>query len=1099
MSFFRYFLCLWVLLCLLACSQPPAELEPKFSLHTWEETGLDLENRLVPDKERNIFSYMYFYNGAGLGAGDLNKDGRIDLCFTTNLGENKVFLNQGKLKFKDVSPLCGIQSNKAWSNGVSLVDINQDGKLDIYISQAAGHAFLKGKNLLFVCQSISKEGIPIYREQAHAYGLDLSGLGTQSAFFDADLDGDLDCFILNHSVHQNGTFGYRENFQGQFHPLAGDRYLENQNMHFVDKTPGSGIHSDALGYGLGLAVADINLDGYPDLYVGNDFHENDYLYLNQGQGKFVEKASQVLQHTSQFSMGIDIADINQDAYPEIMALDMLPMDRVILKRSEGEDSYNIFQYKLRQGYMHQYARNTLQLNRGGGQRFSEIGLLANVHASDWSWSPLFLDFENDGYRDLFISNGIPKRMNDIDYIQFASNEYIQAQLASKNMDENDLRLSHLLPEIKLPNQFFGNQKNLRFKDVNPWVAHAKPSFSNGAVYADFDGDGDLDIVTNNINEKAFLYENVSPHRVHQNDYLSLSLIGPPGNLNAIGAKIWIEGAEGKQVAQKFPVRGFQSSMEIPLHLGLGDQRKIRRIYLIWPDNTYQSIDPRSDLRHLQLRYQKHLPKFDYHAALGSSVWQDITARTGLSFTHQENAFNEFDREALIPHLASAEGPAGAVGDLNQDGLEDVFIGNARDQSAKIFLQTPQGRLKEWNHPDLEKDKVFEDVDAIMADFDGDHRLDLVVVSGGNEFSKQAPVLQPRLYLGGRQKKADAFEGIFVNASHVGALDFNADGAMDLVITGRSIPFAYGKSPRSYLLKNDGKGRFSDVTARYAPELAQVGMVRAMELADLDQDHDLDMILGIEWAPLLYFENQGGRFVKKSIGQGQGWWSAVKVCDIDADGDMDVLAGNLGLNSRLKANERFPVHMYLGDFDENQKFDQVLSYYLNGVELPFGNKMEMEKQFPSIKQQFLYARDFAKAEMKDFMNGRFLKGERLFANEFRSMLYINTGNNTFIAKPLPILAQLAPIMTFHVADLNGDHLPEVLIGANFFPANVQMGRYDADPGTVLINQGKGRFRLDERFHLGLSGELRGIKEIVLAKKRALLLLRNHQKALIYTLK
>lgn len=1082
-----------------SCSQQ--EEDPSFRLLSSDETGLDFENTLKPDNNKNIFSYMYFYNGGGIGAGDLNNDGLIDVCFTSNLGDNKIYLNKGNLKFEDVTQKTHFNTGKDWSNGVSIVDINQDGKLDIYVSQAAGYDFLKGKNLLFICQSITKEGIPVYKEQAAEYGLDISALGTQAAFFDQDLDGDLDCFLLNHSVHQNGTFGYRSNFQGKFHPLAGDRYFENDHQKFVDKTPQSGIISDVLGYGLGVSVSDINLDGYPDMYIGNDFHENDYLYYNNQKGGFTESLDNSMMHTSQFSMGIDIADINQDAYPEIISLDMLPSDRQILKRSEGEDSYNIFHYKLRQGYNYQFARNNLQLNRGKSGNFSEIGLMANVYATDWSWTPLFFDFENDGFNDLFISNGIPKRMNDIDYIQFVSNENIQQKISEKKMDENDMSLTDLLPEIKLPNRFFGNQKNLSFSDKSPSVTGNIDSFSNGAIYADFDNDGDLDIVTNNINDKAFFYENLSKYVVNENDYLKVELEGAKGNLNAIGAKIWIESGEKKLVAQKFPVRGFQSSMEIPLQVGIGDKRKIKKIYLIWPDNTYQEINPQSDLTKLKFSYRAGLATFDYkgHLSLSGTTefWKDETSNSQLDFTHLENSYNEFDREALIPHMASSEGPAVAVGDLNMDGLEDVFLGNARDELSKIYLQNQAGKFTYFSTPEFEKDRVFEDVDALIHDFNRDGKNDLVVLSGGNEFRGKAEQLQPRLYLNGVTKNPTAFTGIYLNGSKVAKLDFNRDGAMDLVITGRTIPAEYGKSPRSYFLKNDGKGNFSDVTAQVAPEFLTVGMVRGMEVVDVDQDADLDVVLALEWQAITIFENTNGRFKKKQIDTATGWWSAVKIVDVDVDGDLDILAGNMGLNSRLKPSDKYPVKLYMGDFDDNQKYDQVLSYFMEEAEIPFANKMEMEKQFPLIKKQFIYAKDYAKAEIKDFMNGRFTSGDLLEATYFSSVVYVNQGKGKYSKIALPQLAQISPINTFELMDVNHDKYPDVLIGANFYRSNIQMGRYDADFGTVLINKGKGRFMVDEKYNLSLKGELKSIKPITRQGKKNYILSRNNEKTLLYS--
>jgi hypothetical protein len=1037
-----------------------------------------------------------------MGAGDLNNDGLIDLCYTANLGQNKIFLNQGKLQFKDVTAETGFNQGKAWSNGVSIVDINQDGLLDIYVSQASGFDFLRGHNLLYICQKISSAGVPIYAEKSEEYGLNVMALGTQAAFFDQDLDGDLDCFLLNHSVHQNGTFGFRSNFQGKFHPLAGDRFMENVNGKFVDKTEKSTIISDVLGYGLGVAVSDINLDGFPDMYIGNDFHENDYLYINNQKGGFTENLEKSMMHTSQFSMGIDIADINQDAYPEIISLDMLPSDRQILKRSEGEDSYNIFQYKIRQGYNHQFARNNLQLNRGASGKFSEIGLLSGIYATDWSWSPLFFDFQNDGLRDLFISNGIPKRMNDIDYIQFVSNEEVQREIEAKKIDENDVSLSDLLPEIKLPNRFFTNSGDLKFKDAVNQIEGNENSFSNGAIYADLDNDGDLDVVTNNINQNSFVYENLTEYQKGKTDYLKVQLKGAPGNLNALGAKIWIYTKNGINVQQKFPVRGFQSSMEIPMQIGLGNAAKIDSILLVWPDNTYQKIDHHKDLRNLRITYRPSLPHFDYPSHLNrltqNSLFLDETKAHELNFVHQENNYNEFDREALIPHLASAEGPALAVGDLNGDGLEDIFFGAARDEISKIFLQNSSSKFIDKKEESLIEDKAHEDVDALIADFNGDKKNDLFVLSGGNEFNGNSPMLAPRLYLNSSSKwvkNENAFKGVFVNGSRALAFDFNKDGFMDIIIGGRAIPFEYGNPPRSYFLKNDGKGNFIDVTFQTAPEFKYIGMIRNLELVDIDQDHDLDIIASVEWEKLMFFENKSGKFKKKEISKENGWWTSSKTVDIDLDGDLDIIAGNLGQNARLKPTLDFPIRLYIGDFDSNQKVDQVLSYYMEGEEIPFANKMEMEKQFPIIKKQFIYAKDFAKARVKDFMDGKFMSGKVLEASDFSSKIFINDGHGDFSEKLLPTLAQISPIFAIQQVDINHDKLPDFILGGNFYPCNIQMGRYDADYGTILINRGKGNFETTTQNILDIKGQIRRILPIQIKGKISYIFARNNESVLL----
>ncbi len=1102
--------CLLICLFISACTNKKETV--LFELLDSDKTGIEFANDLKATKDLNIFNYMYYYNGGGVGAGDFNNDGLVDLCFTANIKENKLYLNRGEMKFEDITQKANFVGEKGWSNGVSVVDINQDGKLDIYVSQVGGFDILKGHNLLFVCKEITKEGIPVYEEKSKEYGLDLVGFGTQAVFFDYDVDGDLDMFQLNHSVHQNGTFGARDHFQGTVHPLAGDKLFVNNDGKYVEVTQQAGIFTDALGYGLGVGLGDVNFDGYPDMYIGNDFHENDYLYINQQNGSFKEKIEEEMMHTSQFSMGIDIADINNDIFPEIISLDMLPFDREILKRSEGEDSYNIFKYKIRQGYNYQFSRNNLQLNRGikvglGNVKdvsFSEIGVFSGVHATDWSWSPLFMDFDNDGQKDLFISNGIPKRMNDSDYINFVSTDEIQQKIQNKEFDESDASLIDKLPEIKIKNKFFLNNAELKFADSEERILNNKESYSNGAVYADLDNDGDLDIVTNNINDKAFVYENKNnEYTVEGKQSIRIKLNGSEKNRNAIGAKLLVFKKKGEIMSfEKFPVRAFQASMEVPWVIGLGDKSTIDSSILIWPDNTFQKV-PLSQSA-IDFTYVKGLPKFDYTAyqkhKTNDFEVKDIANEVNLNVIHEENDFEEFEREALIPHKISSEGPALAIADINHDGLDDLFLGSSKTSMPHLYLQTPNGKFRESVQPVFKKDSIYEEVDAIWVDVNKDTHLDLVVAEGGNEFFGSSPYLHPRVYLndgkGGLTAKEDAFSNILMSASKVKSLDLNKDGVMDLLITGRSVPYAYGKIPQSYLLLNDGKGAFKDVTAKYAPELATVGLVKNVELTDLDKDGDTDFLVMLEWDGICEFENQKGVFTKKMLSQEKGWWNFSLTTDIDSDGDLDILVGNLGQNSRLKASKEQPVRMYVSDFDKNGSTDQVVSYYLADKETMFANKMETQKQFPYTKKKFLLAKDFAKASIEDIVGASELGNAKVFeANFFDNAILINDGKGNFTVKSLPSKAQYTPYMTAQVVDANGDKLPDVLLGGNFYDCNIQLGRYDADYGTLLINKGKGNFEVKSLNGLQIKGQVKAFAKIKIQNKEAIIVARNNDKLMV----
>ncbi len=1101
-SWLPYLSTILLLVTFFSCQEKNAQ----FRLLDASQTGVDFVNDLQPTAELNIFNYMYFYNGGGVGAGDMNNDGLIDLVFTANRGENKLYLNKGKLKFDDISAKSGFQTDtQMWSNGVSIVDINQDGLLDIYISVVGDYDILKGHNLLYVCQSIDQNGIPIYKEQAADYGLDLVGFGTQATFFDYDLDGDLDMFQLNHSVHKNGTFGKRDEFTDTFHPLAGDRFFENISGKYVEKTTEIGIESTALGYGLGLAVGDVNTDGYPDLYVGNDFHEDDYLYINQQNGTFKNELSEQIRHTSRFSMGVDIADINNDGHPEIFTLDMLPYDPQVLKRSEGEDGFYNFEFKLKQGYNFQFSRNNLQLNNGNNT-FSEIGLFSGVHASDWSWATLLFDFDNDGFNDIFISNGIRKRMNDMDYISYASNDEIQSKISRKEFDESDESLIDLLPEIKIPNKFYQNKGDLTFVEWQDELDGNPDSFSNGAIYADLDNDGDLDIVTNNINASAFVYENLTNERAPENKSLTVTLVGSEKNRNAIGAKIILTNTDGSVVVKEnFPVRGFQSSMQIPVTIPWNEKTGLPTFTVVWPDNSYQTVVIKPDLYPQSVVYKAGLPPFNYEDFKRKGIYpepefENIASEIGLDIEHQENRFNEFDREALIPNKISTEGPAIAVADINADGLEDVFVGAARGEVGKILLQNSYGKFTEKPQLALQEDADFEDVDAVWSDVNNDGFKDLLVASGGNEYFGKSQFLIPRLYLndgkGNLTKKTDAFPETYITPSRILVNDYDKDGKPDVFITGRTVPWGYGKIPDSYVLRNDGTGKFADVTKSVAPDFQNVGMITDATWANLDDDPENELIITCEWAGIYAFDWNGKTFVKTTLTDKKGWWKAISAADLDNDGDTDFVVGNQGLNTRLRPTEQHSVKMYVNDYDDNGRNEQIITHDVAGQETIFADKREIERQLPFVRKEYNLAKDFSVASLGDIFGEEKIKTATIYeANYLSNAFLINEGNGKFTLRAMPNEMQFAPIKAFQQFSGNEDALPDFMAFGNFFDANIQRGLYDADFGSLLMSKNKIDYRKAFIPNLKIEGQVRQIKVIQIKGKPSYIIVRNDAELMV----
>lgn len=1071
--------------------------EKRFELIPSSQSGITFRNDLKEDITLNIFNYMYFYNGGGVAIGDLNDDKLPDLYFTANQAPNKLYLNKGNFTFEDVSDIAGVAGTDTWSTGVTFVDINEDGLLDIYVCNVGEQVefnleergpIFHGRNHLYINQGNNAEGIPTFVDMAEEYGLDFKGYATQSAFFDYDLDGDLDLYLMNHSVHETGTFGRAEKLRPKEHP-AGDKLLRNDgDGKFTEVTREAGIYNTMLGYGLGIVVGDLNMDGYPDVYIGNDFHENDYLYLNQG-GSFTEISEQSMNHTSRFSMGVDIGDINNDGFPEIVSLDMLPEDPVIRKASAAEDPFDVYDFKLNFGYSYQYARNNLQLNLGNG-KFSEIGLMSGIYATDWSWSALFADYDSDGYRDVFITNGIMRRPNDLDYINFITNSVIQAQIRYETREE-DLKLIETMPQIKLPNYMYRNNGHLQFDDMSEEWGFDKISYSNGAAYADLDNDGDLDLVVNNVDDEPMIYRNktremAAADSAASNNYIKVRFNGNDKNRFGIGAKVIMNSPHGLLVNEMYPTHGYQSSMDYELIIGLGEMTQIDSMTIVWPDRSFEVIRNQDVNVTLTVDQENASGTFDYNFhPQPHIIFKEGGEPEGVEFEHQENKFVEFNREPLMPNMVSSEGPKITVGDVNGDGRDDFYVGGAKWQRGRLFIQDASGSFSSTNEDVFVADSLAEDVGVSFLDIENDGDLDLFVASGGNEFKPGEVPLRPRLYLndgkGNFSKDDSRIPEMYLTGSSVEPADFDMDGDMDIFIGARAIPWNYGKVPVSYLLENDGNGYFRDIAGNFEG-LSSAGFVKDAMWVNIDDDEYPELALAGEWMPVTFFDNENGQLSRMGaettgLDDSEGWWNSINAADFDNDGDMDLVYGNLGLNSKLTVSPDEPLTMYVNDFDDNGAIEQILVQYLQGEETLVATKDEITKQLVSVNKKLLKYQDFAKAKVNEVIDQELLDQSTIYqAFEFRTSYIENLGDGKFRMSPLPLETQVAPVQAIINHDFNFDGNNDLLLAGNFYNTNIQMGRYDASYGQYLRGDGNGNFEFVPNRMSGLliTGDVRDLQ-------------------------
>ncbi len=1059
------------------------------------DSGIEFNNQLSPNPDLNILTYLYYYNGGGVASGDFNNDGLIDLYFTGNQVADRLYLNEGELHFKDITTLASINNDDGWTTGVSLVDINNDGLLDIYVCKVGQFQSISGKNLLYVNQGVDGNSIPSFKEEAEKYHLDIKSFATQAAFFDYDLDGDLDMYLLNHSVYPNRTYG-KGTSRMLIDSLAGDKLFENQEGLYIEVTQNSGIFQGKIGYGLGLGVSDLNHDGYPDLYIGNDFFENDYLYINQKDGTFKEIISadeNNVGHTSHFSMGNDIADIDNDGWSDIVSLDMLPEDLQAYKTSGREYNNSVYDQYLKNGYRPQYMQNIL-LHNNQGAFFQETAFASGISATDWSWSPLIVDLDNDGFKDLFVSNGILGATNDMDFINFIANKKIQEQLEN-GMEEKDLKFTEQLPQRKLSNYFFKNKGNLKFTDYTSNWFQELPSFSNGSTYADLDNDGDQDLVVNNVNTKAFILENKTES--YANQFIKIKFKGPEKNTMGIGSKIKIYSDSLSIYLENYTTRGYLSAVPPQMTVGIGPRAKIDSLIVLWPGGHSQILlDIRAGSTQIldhKMASNKILPKQSSKAIPLSS------APISLDYKHRELPSYEFGREPLIPYSKGAEGPKVSVADVNGDGLDDMYIGGGKKQVGALYVQKQDSNFEITHQPSFEQHKNNEETDNLFFDADNDGDLDLIVVSGGNEYPR-GPELQPILFLNkkGVFERSTTFPHIELNASVIKTADLDADGDLDVIIGANASPIKFGRSAKNYTLYNDGEGNFKDLSAVKAKSFSEAGLIEDIEIIDLNNDNLPDLIAVGHWMPISIFINSDQGLVlqkNKSISKTHGLWNHIRAADFDKDGDMDFIVGNWGLNTRLQASIDHPMQLYMADFDLNGKEEAILTYFQQGQETVFSSKDELSKQIPSMNKKFLSYTDFANAEFKNLFDTKTLKKATLKkVYDLSSCYFENIGNGDFIKNPLPFASQLSSIKTIYLNDFNRDGYMDLLAAGNDYGISTQLSRLDASHGILLINDKNGFFTIDTENYLNIPGESRDIAEISIQEKKYLIITLNDARPL-----
>jgi enediyne biosynthesis protein E4 len=1082
----------------------------RFRLLSPTESGIRFSNELKEDYTYNILNFEYLYNGGGVAIGDINNDDLPDIYFTATFGSNKLYLNKGNLKFEDITDKAGVSAKSGFKTGVTMADVNGDGFLDIFVCKTSKSDDGQKNNLLFI-----NNGNLTFTESALKYGLEDNSNSNHANFFDYDLDGDLDMYLLNHRLGFKDAVRLRLSQQpggklvrltNPLTPFESDRLYRNDgNGRFTDVSLQAGIVNSA--FGLSASISDINDDGFPDVFVANDYIEPDNVYINNGDGTFTDHYSDYLRHSSQNSMGSDIADFNNDGLLDIIVLDMIANDPVRYKQLMNVMILERYETLVKYGYGHQVARNNLQLNNGNGT-FSEVGQLSGISNTDWSWGAFFADFDNDGFKDIYIGNGYKRDVTDLDYMVYTRDSIERTGGVKKSRFPDINTFLDLIPSTKLQNYLFRNNGNLTFENVsNSWGLTEK-TFSNGTAFGDLDGDGDLDLVVNNIGDPAFVYENKT-NELPNHNYLQVKLQGSKLNSNGIGTKVTLHQSDGTIQHQELTAnRGFFSSSELLLHFGLNDQNKVESIEIKWPDGKTQTLKNVNANQKLVIKHSKASSKNIVDSGTNKVIFKALSDQLGVNFRHVENEFQDFNRERLIPYKFSRLGPHIASGDVNGDGFEDFYIGGAMGTAGALFIQNKTGKFSKTSASTWEADKSHEDMDCVFFDADGDADLDLYIVSGGNERKANDSAYQDRLYFNdgkGNFSKTANLPIITSSGSCVNAFDFDGDGDLDIFVGGRVTPGLFPMIPDSYVLKNEG-GQFINVTDQVAPDFKNIGMVTDILWADVDGDSKAELIAVGEWMPVSIFKYDGKQFndITKNSGleNTNGWWNCLAVDDFDNDGDQDIVVGNLGKNTRLKASEDNPLRIFAKDYDDNGSIDPIMTFSKNGKDYPFPGRDALVKQVSKVKKKFPTYAKYASATFEEVFSEEELKAAMKLETKLLSSTYFeNLGDGTFKAIELPNEVQMAPVTNILISDVNDDGKSDIIMVGNNSGAETETGVYDAFNGVILLGDGKGNFTVSKNIENGFwaNNEARDIKKIQLADGRQLILVANNNDELQFFVK